>query len=175
QAGLERRHASYYCALAERAEPELQGPAQRAWLERLEREHDNLRAALAWCAGSGVQAFGRLGVREQPHFPECPNAPTPSPASRVPGLTPVEIGLRLAGALWEFWAPRGHVAEGRAHLTKLLAHPEAAARTAVRAKALACTAILADFQGQHAAARSLHEEGLAIRRELNDRWGIDFS
>jgi predicted ATPase/class 3 adenylate cyclase len=45
---LHRAHAVYFLALAERAEPELQGPAQVAWLDRLEREHDNFRAALAW-------------------------------------------------------------------------------------------------------------------------------
>jgi predicted ATPase len=45
---LRRRHAAYYVALAERAEPELTGAQQARWYERLEVEHDNLRAALTY-------------------------------------------------------------------------------------------------------------------------------
>ena len=43
-----RRHAETCLAFAQRAAPELSGPAQRRWLDRLEREHDNMRAALDW-------------------------------------------------------------------------------------------------------------------------------
>ena len=52
----------YYLALAEEAEPELKGERQVAWLERLEPEHDNLRAALRgrWSRGD-VGARLRLG------------------------------------------------------------------------------------------------------------------
>ena len=41
-------HAQYYLALAERAEPALLGAEQGRWAERLEREHENLRATLRW-------------------------------------------------------------------------------------------------------------------------------
>ena len=45
---ISRRHAEFFRALAEEAEPELLGPNQAAWLDRLEQEHDNLRGAIEW-------------------------------------------------------------------------------------------------------------------------------
>jgi predicted ATPase len=43
-----RRHAEWFLALAERAEPFLTGAEQPEWLERLEDDHDNLRRSLDW-------------------------------------------------------------------------------------------------------------------------------
>ncbi len=47
------RQAAYFLALAEPAESELQGRGQLAWLDRLEAEHDNVRAAMSWLVDHG--------------------------------------------------------------------------------------------------------------------------
>ena len=53
------RHLAAFVAFAEEAHPELRGPNQRTWLDRLEAEHDNFRAALSW----SVSADADLGLR----------------------------------------------------------------------------------------------------------------
>src|SRR5829696_2842066 len=61
------RHATFFLALAKEAEPKLQGPEDTMWLEGLEREHDNLRAALSWTLRSeqevelALRSGGALG------------------------------------------------------------------------------------------------------------------
>ena len=47
-AELRGLHAEYFLAFAEEAEPELEGPDQVSWLDRLEADLDNFRAALSW-------------------------------------------------------------------------------------------------------------------------------
>ena len=48
-----RAHAEAYAALARGARPEIDGPDQRAWLDRLEQDQGNFRAALGWALGPG--------------------------------------------------------------------------------------------------------------------------
>jgi predicted ATPase/class 3 adenylate cyclase len=55
---IRARHLEYMRDLLEEAEPQLVGEAQAEWLRRLDREHDNLRAALDWAARSGDAASG---------------------------------------------------------------------------------------------------------------------
>jgi len=128
------RHHTFYMEQAEQAEPELEGPAQLEWLDRLQREQDNLRAALAWSVDP-------------------------------------ETRLRLAGALWRYWYQRGPLAEGRAWLEGALARA-ADCSPAARAKACSGAGNLAAQQGDYDAARTLHEESLSLRRQLEDRRGI---
>jgi predicted ATPase/DNA-binding SARP family transcriptional activator/DNA-binding CsgD family transcriptional regulator len=143
---LRRRHALYYLALAEAAEPELIGPRQTIWLLRLEAEHDNLRAALAWMF-----------------------AHEPSPDSERG-----ELGLHLSGALWRFWYIHGHLSEGRRWLETALASDSGvtAEPHAVRAGALKGAGVLTYMQGDHTAAIALYEESLALYRALSDQPGI---
>jgi len=134
----QKRHLACFLALAKEAEPRLTGPDQRAWLIRLEAEHDNLRSALAWSASAGGDATD---------------------------------GLTLAVALWRFWEVHGYLGEGRSWLSGLLASGRRASTT-VRANALHGAGVLAWHQGDYPAARTLLEEGLELKRELEDRRGI---
>jgi non-specific serine/threonine protein kinase len=128
---LRHRHAEYFLALAEEAEPKLKGAGQEAWLKRLEREHVNLRAALSWALDSGE----------------------------------AELGLRLAGALGEFWYVRGHYGEGRRWLEAALALG-ATSSTSARAKALSQAGYIASGQGDYESSVTFGEESLAIYRSL---------
>jgi predicted ATPase/DNA-binding SARP family transcriptional activator len=135
---IRRRHASYFLDMTEEGAVGLQGPDAVRWLDRLATEHDNLRAALSWCAASET----------------------------------AEIGLRLAVALSRFWRMRGHLAEGREQLARLLALPGAGAHPALRARALAEAGWLAFWhQLDFPTAQALSEESLAIFRELGDQPG----
>lgn len=67
EAEVRGRHADYFVALAEQAAPHLEGEEQTAWLDRLAREADNLRAALDWLyarrdAATGLQLVRALKV-----------------------------------------------------------------------------------------------------------------
>src|SRR5215211_3809072 len=62
EADFQRRHADFFLALAELADSELMGAAQGQWLRRLDVEHDNMRAALAWSLHTHAAEMGlRLG------------------------------------------------------------------------------------------------------------------
>jgi predicted ATPase len=57
-----QRHAGFFLALAEQAEPEIKGHDQVAWLDRLEADNDNLSAAISRSLDAGdVSAAARFG------------------------------------------------------------------------------------------------------------------
>ena len=137
-----QRHAEYYLALAERAGPHLRTGGQQVWLDRLEIERGNLRAALAWFIERTADA---------------------------------EAGLRLAGALGQFWNIRSHVSEGRHWSTRALQRGRHAS-PALRASVLN-TAGMFSWPGDLPLARSLVEESIALLRELGPsrQWDLAFA
>ncbi len=83
----------------------------------------------------------------------------------------VELGLRLAVALWWFWQVRNHAQEGRAWLERLLARqgaPESVSALSVRAEALRGAGNLAWVQGDFITAEALLKDGLALHRRVGD-------
>jgi predicted ATPase/transcriptional regulator with XRE-family HTH domain len=75
-----------------------------------------------------------------------------------------ETGVRLAGALSDFWDRRGYLSEGRGWLAAALA--QSSVTTATRAKAFAQAARLALTQGDYPAASTLLEASMILFREL---------
>jgi DNA-binding CsgD family transcriptional regulator/tetratricopeptide (TPR) repeat protein len=55
---VQGRHAAFYFAMSEEAEPDLAGVHQKVWVERLEGDHDNLREALSWVLERGETDLG---------------------------------------------------------------------------------------------------------------------
>ncbi len=55
-------YARYYLSIAQTAEPHLVGAEQRLWLNRLEREHHNLRAVLRWAVERNDETAAEIGL-----------------------------------------------------------------------------------------------------------------
>jgi predicted ATPase/class 3 adenylate cyclase len=62
------RHLAWCRALVREAEPELHGPQQVAWFQRLDEEHDNIRAALTWAIDAGDAEAALSMVDDVAHF-----------------------------------------------------------------------------------------------------------
>ena len=142
---VQRRHAAWFLALAEAAEPHLTSGARRGWLARLEVEQDNLRAALAWSQHAADGA---------------------------------ETGVRLVGALTEFWYFRGHSSEAVAWFEWVVAQlgpagvasapPTRAWARALRGAGRYAVGMPATPTYQHA----LLAQSVALWRQVGDERGL---
>lgn len=145
---VRERHANFFLAVAEEAEPRL--GAVRApditsiedlrWMERLEREHDNFRAALEWSRTSSQN----------------------------------DTTLRLANALGPFWEIRGYWSEGRQRLEQALLRASTVSPT-LRASALYRAGCMTWGQRDIRQAVAKLEESLALFRGLGDKDGMTAS
>jgi predicted ATPase/class 3 adenylate cyclase len=134
-----RRHAEHYAAFAEYATGQVHKLEHLVWLDRLEAEHDNLRAALSWSL--------------EPRAADGERAAT---------------GLRLAQALGPYWYRHGHIPEGRRWLERAIGQaPDDAG--APLAELTHWLGVLLDEQGELDAARQLFERSLDVWRGLGDR------
>ena len=111
------RHLQCYLELTESADLQLRGEQQQLWLNRLDHEYDNLRAALAWSLEGGRLESVRKAA-----------------------------GLRIATGLYQYWRIRDYVEEGLQWSSQLLAEANDEIPTTVRVNALSYTSILASIR-----------------------------
>ncbi len=143
---LLRRHAAHYLALAEAAEPHLHGRERGTWLDRLEVEHDNLRAALRWALAAGDVETG------------------------------ARITIALAGQDWHgLWSKVGYWGEGWRWLEAVLTQRDALTpRICAWVLLLAATYRGMLAGNPFLAQLVVLDEALAIFRAVGDRSGIAY-
>jgi tetratricopeptide (TPR) repeat protein len=173
EATLRERHRAHFLALAEQAEPHLQGPDQAAWLDRLEAEHDNLRAALTpRDDGSDVplrlcgalfwfwMVRGHLSEGERWLAEALADDQTASSDDSVRAKANKGAGILNQAS--------GNLDTARTHLLRALAfYRERDARKDIAAT-LNNLAIVASKQADVATARRYYDEALTLYRQLDE-------
>jgi non-specific serine/threonine protein kinase len=175
-----RAHAYFFVALAEEAAPKLNGHDQRSWHLRLDREHDNLRAALRWLldqdepaeqevalrlAGALGEFWWRRGYHAEGRrwlevaFTHSPHEV--DPAVRIRAL------LALGGIL----TIQGEVIQAQAMLGEGLALAEQWDDQNSVALALTSLGLRAIYAGEIADGTRLLHDALRRWESLGDSWG----
>jgi predicted ATPase/DNA-binding SARP family transcriptional activator/DNA-binding CsgD family transcriptional regulator len=175
---VRRRHASFFLTLAEKAEPRLRGPEDMEWLERLENEHDNLRAALTWAleAGEtelGLRLAGALMLFWEAHGHYSEGRRWVEEALEKEGRVSAAVRAKALYAVCQM----AHLQDDtdRAEATakegiELSADPEIDDSFAALFRWKLGYAVR--LRGDYQRAKELLEESLAISREADDKWGI---
>ena len=171
------RHLAHFLALAEEAEPALKGADQATWLDRLEAEHDNLRAALGWAREAGATEVGlRLAGAlwrfwlMRGHFHEG-RTWLEGALAGAEGAAPNVRAEALQGA-GVLAAEQGDYGRAAASFTGSLALRREMGDRRGSARTLSNLGIVAYEQGEYGRAAALHEEALALCRELGDKRGL---
>jgi predicted ATPase/DNA-binding SARP family transcriptional activator len=173
---VRQQHAAFFVALAEQAEPALFEAQQAAWVERLEAEHDNLRAALQWALECGeVEMVLRLSGGlchfwwTRGHLSEgrrwLDAALTASSAYATP--LRAKACFQAGGLAYS----QGDYAQAAVLLENSVALARAFSDQQALAYALLTGGNVAADQGDYARAVALYEESLVLTRTLDDTVG----
>ncbi|MFN8454180.1 MAG: BTAD domain-containing putative transcriptional regulator [Anaerolineae bacterium] len=173
-----QQHAAYYLKLAELSRPKLQGPEQLAWLDRLEIEHDNLRAAVRWSQASetGLQLAGTLGLfwYLHGHWSEG-RGWLESMLAQTEGLDYTQArakALLNAGTLAHY---QGDYHAATALLNESLTLHRELGDKVSSGWALYRLGHTADRQGNYEQAAALLGDSVMLFRQAGDKWGAALS
>jgi tetratricopeptide (TPR) repeat protein len=177
---MKRGHAAYFLTLAEEAEPRLRGATQLEWLERLEAEHDNMRAALSWSLGGkdaamGLRLAGMLSWfwHVGGHLSE--GRRWLEEALMKGGEAPPGARAKALWGLGYLATLQGDQERGRSSLGEALAlYRELEDKKGI-ANSLSNLGRIEMVRGDHDSTRTLLEEGLEVARESGDEWTIGYA
>jgi non-specific serine/threonine protein kinase len=180
---VRQRHALFFADWAESIESRLQGAEQVIWLERLECEHNNLRAAAEWAQQYDNVPGLRLASAlwdfwvTRGHHHEWLRRVQDLLARALPLLTPAYSlvraqGLNTAGFL--LWL-HGQAAEARPVLEAARSMSEGSAITPALARASFYLGLVSVSEGRVTEAQTLLEQSLADWRALGDRFGCGWA
>jgi predicted ATPase/class 3 adenylate cyclase len=169
-----RRHGEYFLTLAEQAERQILGKDQATWLDRLDREHDNIRAAIGWALESGDAETGlRMTAalwrfwQQRGHLSE--GQLWTDEALAIPaGTTETLARARALGASGSLSYWRNDYASARARYEEALAVSREIGDARAIAESTYNLAFMPWIDGDDLAALDLFEESLALFRELDD-------
>jgi len=178
---VQRRHARYYLALAEAVATDWVGPTADLAIAQLDREHDNLRAALKWARDSrhttiglqlagaltkfwqrrGYLSEGRMWLEELLTLDDD----TPEASAMTTRLHALEGAARLATHQYDF-----------ARATQLFAQSMVVRRALGKPEnttpVLGSAAIAARVEGQYEQAAALLEDAMTQHRARGDRGSL---
>jgi predicted ATPase/class 3 adenylate cyclase len=170
------RHRAWYLDLAERAEARIHGPEQTVWLNRLEVEHDNLRAALGWSSTEEEDAETRLRLAAvlyrfwdwHTHWGEGRKWLE----TVLAGSRHIKSTVQVKALYGEGVLANRQGDYGRAMVLfeeSLALARELGDQTGI-ARALLGRGYATMYQGDFDAATALYEESLELFRKLDDKW-----
>jgi non-specific serine/threonine protein kinase len=169
------RHQDWCLGLAERALPAMLGPDQRRWLDRLEDDHDNLRAALAGSLANPSDAplllrlAAALGLfwRLRGHNRE--GIGWLDAALARSGATPTVERARALDLLGHLEWLEGNVERARPLLEESIAQARMVGERSLLTMSLRHLGYLCTDLGDRAGARRLIEEAMAVSREAGNK------
>ena len=174
---MNRSHAAYFLALGEEAEPHLRGAESVKWLDRLEEEHDNLRAALRWSLENDAETAAKLAAAIRlfwflhSHLTEG-HGWLKAALERGRDDATSQVRFKLLNVLGTLARFQGDYETARAAFEEGLAVGRAANDLHQIAEASGGLGLVIYQQGDSPAARKFIEEGLEMSRRLKDKFGI---
>jgi non-specific serine/threonine protein kinase len=179
-AGVRDRHLAWHLTLAESSSNSIMGFGQIAWLHRLDAEHDNLRAALAWARGRGSPDVGLRLAGALVRFWEMRGYLGEGRRYLAFALSGVAQGLSAERARALHGAGLLAFRQGDHQQAATLYEEALTLRRAIGdrqgiAASLSGLGSVAREQGSVIRAVALQEEALALRRELSDQRGVAYS